>query len=131
VNVPADGSAVVGLGTDLVDVDRLRRALERTPQLAQRLFAPDELDYAHRHRDPAPHLAARFAAKEAVMKALGAGISDVAFTEIVVERAASGAPSLRLAGRAASLARERGVGTWHVSLTHTDAVAGATVVASA
>lgn len=123
--------AVVGVGTDLVEVDRLRAALERTPTLADRLFVAAELEYARRHRDPAPHLAARFAAKEAVMKALGAGIAEVAFTDVVVERAGSGAPSVRLVGRAAVRAEGLGVRGWHLSLTHTSSMAAATAVATA
>ena len=86
---------VVGVGTDLVDVDRVRRALERRPGLRTRLFTESEWAYATRHRDPHPHLAARFAAKEAVMKALGRGMSSMGFAEIEVVRDDSGAPSNR------------------------------------
>lgn len=120
---------VVGVGTDLVDVERLRSALGRQPGLEVRLFTGDERAYAARHRDPLPHLAARFAAKEAVMKALGCGFTTVRFDEIGVVRADDGCPSVVLSGRAALRAAELGAARWHVSLSHTDHVASAMVVA--
>lgn len=120
---------VVGVGTDLVDVDRVRRALERQPGLRTRLFTTAEWDYSARHRDPNPHLAARFAAKEAVMKALGRGMSSMGFAEIEVERDEHGVPSVVLHGAAAAVALERGVDRWHLSLSHTDTLAQAVAVA--
>jgi holo-[acyl-carrier protein] synthase len=123
--------AVVGLGVDLCEVDRMRRTLERTPGFADRAFTPAEQRYCRRARDPAERFAVRFAAKEAVLKALGAGIGACRLTDIEVERAASGAPSVRLHGAAADLAVERGVGAWHVSLTHTRTMAEAVVLALA
>jgi holo-[acyl-carrier protein] synthase len=120
---------VIGIGIDAVDVDRFRRALQRTPRLAERLFSPDEQAYASRQRDPSQRLAARFAAKEAVMKAMGVGLGAFAFRDVEIVRAESGAPALRLTGRAAALAVERGIATWRVSLTHTDQVAEAVAVA--
>ncbi len=123
--------AVVGVGTDLVEVDRFRRALERHPRMAERLFSVAEQEYAFRHRVPAPRLAVRFAAKEAVMKALGVGLWKFAFHDVEVVRRPGGAPGLTLTGRAAELAAERGAATWHLSLTHTDSMAMAVAVALA
>jgi holo-[acyl-carrier protein] synthase len=120
---------VVGLGTDLVEVDRMRRALARQPGLRTRLFTDAEWDYAARHHDPHPHLAARFAAKEAVMKSLGRGMSSMGFAEIEVARSSAGVPSVALSGRAASIARDSGVTGWHLSLTHTDLMAQAVAIA--
>jgi holo-[acyl-carrier protein] synthase len=122
-------AAVLGVGTDLVDVDRVRAALARRPGLRTRLFTDDEWAYAARHRDPHPHLAARFAAKEAVMKALGRGMSSMGFAEIEVVRDDHGAPSVALHGAAARVAAGAGVSDWHLSLTHTGALAHAVVVA--
>lgn len=122
---------MVGVGTDLVEVDRLRAALGRQEGLAARLFTDAERAYAERHRDPLPHLGARFAAKEAVMKALGVGMADVAFTDIEVVRTEGGRPEVALRGRAARRARESGVGAWHLSLTHTASLAQAVAVALA
>jgi holo-[acyl-carrier protein] synthase len=127
---------VAGIGIDAVDVGRFRAVLGRRPGLAERVFTEAErADSAHRG-DPAEHLAARFAAKEAVMKALGTGIGGFALRDVEVVRragagAAGGAPSLRLSDRAAALAARRGVGRWHVSLTHTKQFAMAVVLAEA
>ncbi len=118
-----------GLGTDVVDLDRFRAALERTPRLAERLFTPDERARAATRRDPVPTLAARFAAKEAVMKVLGVGLGAVAFPEIEVVAEPSGRPSLLLTGRAAALAAAAGVTSWHLSLSHSDLVAVAVAAA--
>lgn len=120
---------ILGLGTDLVEVARFRRALERRAALAERLFSDAERAYAARHRDPAKSLAARFGAKEAVMKALGVGLWRFRFRDVEVVRLASGEPTLRLDGRAAALAAERGVQSWMLSLTHTDTTAMAVAIA--
>lgn len=120
---------LVGLGTDLVEVARFRLAMERRERLPERLFSDDEREYAFRQYDPAKNLAARFGAKEAVMKALGVGLWKFAFRDVEVVRRKGGAPSIALYGRAASLAAERGVHAWHLSLTHTDTMAMAVAVA--
>ena len=121
--------SVIGIGVDLVDIERFRRSLERTPSMRTRLFTEVELAYVAPQADPVPSLAARFAAREAVMKALGVGLGAFGFHEAWVERASSGQPSLALSGRAAELAGEAGVVTWHLSLTHSDMTAAAYVIA--
>ncbi|MDJ0771005.1 MAG: holo-ACP synthase [Ilumatobacter sp.] len=120
---------MIGVGVDVVEIERFRRSLERTPTIRGRLFTPSELDYVAPQSDPVPSLAARFAAREAVMKSLGLGLGAFGFHDVWVERVASGAPSLAFAGRAAEIAAERGVRRWHLSLTHSDLVAVAYVVA--
>ena len=121
--------AVIGIGVDVVDIERFRRSLERTPSMRTRLFTAAELDYVAPQADPTPSLAARFAAREAVMKSMGLGLGAFGFHEVWVERQDSGAPFLRITGRAFELAEEAGVGRWHLSLTHSDLVAAAYVVA--
>lgn len=123
--------AVVGVGIDLVEVARMRAALERTPSMVARVFTDDEATDAGRGGDRAERLAARFAAKEAVLKALGSGLGSVPMTSIEVCRAESGAPAVRLHGAAADLATRLGVGALQVSMTHTASTAGAVVVAVA
>ncbi len=114
-----------GLGLDLVDIDRLERALARRPRLAARLFTAAELDFAAARRRPARHLAVRFAAKEAAIKALG---SPVAPRQVEIWGGGSTPPRLVLHGRAAELASRRGV-ELQVALTHTDDTAAAVVLA--
>ena len=125
---------IVGVGVDAVDVGRFRRVLDRTPGLATRCFTEGERSDAHGSADAVQSLAARFAAKEAVMKALGAGIGAFALTDVEVCRtsgtgATRHAPYLVLHGGAAEVAGARGARTFHLSLTHTDDVAIAFVVA--
>jgi len=120
---------LVGIGIDAVEIDRFRAVLARRPRLARRLFTDAEREYGARFRDPAPRLAARWAAKEAVMKALGVGIGSFAFCDVEVVSAPSGAPSLVLRGAAAALADRQGVSGWRLSLTHTDRTAEAVAVA--
>ncbi len=128
------GPGIVGVGVDAVSVARFRRLLERRPGFAGRCFTEVEQTDAGSSTDRAQSLAARFAAKEAVMKALGTGLGGFALTDVEVRRtegtdATRHAPYLVLHGSAASLAEAQGAGRFHVSLTHTDDVAIAFVVA--
>lgn len=120
---------MIGIGIDIVDIERFRISLARTPSMRTRLFTQVELDYVAPQSDQAPSLAARFAAREAVMKALGLGLGSFGFHDVWVERAVTGVPSLMVTGRAAELADVAGVTRWHLSLTHSDLVAAAYVVA--
>ncbi len=127
-------SPIVGVGVDAVDVARFRRLLDRRPRFAARCFTETEQSDATGSADAAQSLAARFAAKEAVMKALGTGIGAFALTDVEVCRttgagATRNAPFLVLRGTAADLAGAQGAGHFHLSLTHTDGVAIAFVVA--
>jgi holo-[acyl-carrier protein] synthase len=121
--------AVRGIGVDAVDIARFRESLDRTPSMLTRLFTATELDYVRPKADPVPSLAARFAAREAVMKAMGLGLGAFGFHEAWVDRADSGEPSLVVSGRAAEHAAARGITTWRLSITHTSLVAIAYVVA--
>jgi holo-[acyl-carrier protein] synthase len=120
---------MIGIGVDLCDVERMRAALARTPTLRDRLFTARERTYCDERRDPTERYAARFAAKEAVLKAMGLGIGACGWHEIEVARAESGAPSVLLHGHARELAEERGIGSWRLTMTHTHLVAEAIAVA--
>lgn len=120
---------MIGIGADLVDIDRFRAVMARTPALVERLFTPGERAYADRAADPAPRLAARFAAKEAALKALGLGLGGMPMAQIEVVRIDDGPPGLALHGRARSVARARGVDRWLVTISHTDRLAQAVVAA--
>ncbi len=113
-----------GVGIDLLEVERLERALERRPRLAERLFTDGERDYAASKARPLMHLAARFCAKEAVAKALGLTAWSFRDVEVV---ATDDAPEVRLSGSAARRAEALGVSP-SVSLTHTAGIAAAVAV---
>jgi holo-[acyl-carrier protein] synthase len=115
---------VLGVGLDLLDIERFERALARRPRLEERLFTDGERDYAAGRPRSGMHLAARFCAKEAVAKALG--LTGWSFRDVEVV-ATGAAPRVRLSGTAGRRADELGV-TASVSLTHTDTVAGAVAV---
>jgi holo-[acyl-carrier protein] synthase len=120
---------LIGIGMDLVDMGRFRRSLERTPGLKERLFRPGERAYADLRSDPTERYAVRFAAKEAVLKALGLGLGGAAMYDIEVVREPSGKPVLLLHGGAAKAASAAGVERWLLTLSHTDLFASATAVA--
>ena len=113
---------MTGVGLDLLEIDRLGRALERRPRLALRLFTEAEREFAAGRAEPARHLAARFCAKEAVAKALA--LRDGDWHDVEVVGGGDGPPAVRLAGRAAVRAAELGVAV-EVSLTHSKGMAGA------
>lgn len=121
---------IIGIGIDLVDLRRFAAFRTRWQGRGlDRLFTAGELEDCMARVDPVPSLAARFAAKEAFFKALGTGFGrGGAWTDVEVRRAATGAPTLSLSGRARLLARRRGVTRVHVSLTHSASAAGAQVV---
>jgi holo-[acyl-carrier protein] synthase len=121
--------SVVGVGIDLVDVGRLRSAMARRPGFATRVFTELERDTRATGSRVAERLAARFAAKEATMKALGVGLGAFALREVEVVVGEDGHPSLLLHGRARERARDLGVHSFAVSLSHTSTLASAVVVA--
>ena len=122
---------MLGIGTDLVDIDRFREVLTRTPSVAERMFRPGERAYAEQANDPAARLAARFAAKEATLKSLGLGLGGMNLADIEVVKHEDGRPELRLHGAAATVAAEAGAARFLLTISHTDTLAQATVVALA
>lgn len=122
---------VIALGLDLVEVSRVRDLLGRHGErFKERMFSAAEQDYCDGQAEPAMHYAARFAAKEAVAKALGTGFAEgVGWADIEVLRADNGQPSIALHHGAAERARQLGIGQVLVTLTHTKDAAAASVVA--
>jgi len=106
---------LTSVGLDIIEVDRMRQALRRRPRLAARLFTDRERAYCDRRADPAPHYAARFAAKEATAKALGRWLR---WQEVEVTHGAEGRPLLKLTGEAAALAHVAEGAHLLVSLSH-------------
>lgn len=121
---------IVGTGIDLTEIPRIQQSLDRYGQrFLNRVYTPAEQAYCLRKRKAAESLAARFAAKEAGAKALGTGISHgVSWLEIEVVREPSGRPTLVFHGRAAEFARRLAATRASLSLTHTDALAMASVL---
>lgn len=120
---------IKGLGVDIVEIDRMKEALRRHPRLRERVFSAEERAYCDRRNRPEVHYALRFAAKEAVLKALGTGFAGMSFKDVEVVRDAGGRPSPRLKGRAAEVASELGVVEMHLSLSYTHSTAVASAVA--
>ena len=121
----------VGLGVDIVEIERMKKILERRPRFSEQVFSAEERAYCDKTASPATHYAMRFAAKEAVVKALGTGFAQGVWVhDIEVERAKNGRPSVKLSGRALEVAEEQGIRELSLSMsyTHTDAVACAMAV---
>lgn len=121
----------VGLGVDIVEIARMRRVMERTPSFATKVFTEAERAYCESKANPTTYYAARFAAKEAVCKALGTGIlvDGMRMTDVEVVRDSRGKPTVALHGQAAARAKDQGVLDIPLSLTYTHSVAVANAVA--
>lgn len=120
----------VGLGVDIVEIARMKRILERTPSFASKVFSEEEREYCDGHVNPEVHYATRFAAKEAVLKALGTGFSEgIGVRDVEVKRNSKGKPIVHLYGRAREVADELGVRELPISLSYTHAEAVACAMA--
>lgn len=121
--------AIVGLGTDIVEIRRIEQSLARTPRLSERILTEVEREFFALHRQPARYLAKRFAAKEAAAKALGTGIAKgVSFLDFTVSNDVLGRPVLTLSGAALARAEQLQVSAIWLSLTDEQAYASATVI---
>ena len=111
---------IVGIGTDLAVIARMRHMVARwDDRFLRRVFTEGEIAYCRRRRDPIPHFAARFAAKEATLKAIGTGLAmGIRWQELEVRRERGGAPTMELYGRCRDIARARGGERVLLSLTH-------------
>ena len=121
---------ILGLGTDIVEVARIASSfLQHGEKFLNRVLLPDEIAYCLQHRQPAPFIAVRFAAKEAIAKAFGTGIgAQLGWLDIEIFRRESGEPCVVLHGNGEKLFSERGVKKLHISLTHTENYAVATAI---
>ncbi|MBT2506335.1 holo-ACP synthase [Streptomyces sp. ISL-98] len=119
---------IIGVGIDVAEIERFKASLERTPQMAERLFLASELNLPSGERRGVASLAARFAAKEALAKALGAP-AGLHWTDAEVYVEDSGQPRLRVSGTVLARAEALGVRSWHVSLSHDAGIASAVVIA--
>lgn len=121
---------IFGLGVDIVQISRMVKALERTPKLSERILTSQEQQEFQKSADPARFLAKRFAAKEAVVKALGTGIGQgVGWQQIQIEKSSLGRPIVLLTGEAQGHAHALGVKFWHLSYSDEKEYVVATVIA--
>ncbi|MGI6224942.1 MAG: holo-ACP synthase [Peptococcales bacterium] len=119
---------IIGIGTDIVEIDRLKKAIENRPKMVERVFTRIEIDYSEAIGNIYTSLAARFAAKEAVAKALGTGFRNFKWQDIEVYNDNLGKPGINIYGKALEKAQELGVARIFVSLSHCRDYAVATVV---
>jgi holo-[acyl-carrier protein] synthase len=121
---------ILGLGTDIVEVSRIKRVFDRFGnQFLNRILLPSEVAYCLAHKNPAPYLAARFAAKEAVAKAFGTGVgAELGWRDIEIAKKPNGEPYVILHSAAATLLAKRGGNTIFISLSHTEHFATATAL---
>ena len=113
---------IIGTGVDLVEIERFRKVIERLKdRFILRVFTPGEHQFCKEHRDPVPHYAVRFAAKEAVFKALGTGwAKGVTWLDVEVRRERLDAPAVVLSGEAQRLSTAKGASLVHLSLSHSE-----------
>ena len=120
---------IYGIGTDIIEVSRIMKVMEQDIGFREKIFSEEEIRYCESKRNKYQHYAARFAAKEAWMKAFGTGWRDgIRFIEIEVVHDSLGKPLIRLDGRARELANNAGVGEIHLTLSHIREVANAMVI---
>src|SRR5262249_31229431 len=121
---------VVSLGTDLIENARIGEVYKRHPdRFMDRVLTANEQAYVRRMREPLPHIAGRFAAKEAVFKVLGTGWrGGIAWTDVEVVNTSGGQPMVRLSGTCAEIARQKKIGTILISISHTRLYAAATAI---
>ena len=119
---------ITSIGTDLIEIVRIQRAIEKNPHFMERVYTANEIAYCRRKKNAWQSFAARFAAKEAVSKAFGTGIGPVGLMEIEILNAENGQPKVVLHGKALQLAADRNIQRVHISLSHSEAYAMATAV---
>ena len=121
---------ILGLGTDLVEIARIASSFtQHGDKFLNRVLLPEEIEYCLGHRQPAPFIAVRFAAKEAVAKAFGTGIgAELGWLDMKICRRETGAPFVELLGRGEKLFAARGAKQLHLSLTHAEHYAAATAI---
>jgi len=120
---------IFGIGTDIIEVERIRGFISKGDAFKQRVFTAQEITYSDSFRDPAPFYAARFSAKEAFVKALGTGFSGgIGFNQIEVYHVELGKPEIRLTGKAKEVAEQKGITKIYVSISHVKDWANAVVV---
>lgn len=120
---------IYGVGTDIVEIDRIKKAMDRFPKFIERLFSVEELAYLESKALKPQHVAGGFSAKEAVLKSMGTGLRNFKWKEIEIVRDMKGKPFVRLNGKAKDYADDNYIGDIHISISHCRDFATATAVA--
>ncbi len=123
--------AIAGHGVDVVEIERIKDMIQRHGEhFLHRCFTMGEADYCREHHDSTIHFAGRFAAKEAIVKALGTGFRGrIAWTDMEILPDSKGKPVLRLTGHTATMSEQAGITAWHISISHTAYTAFASAIA--
>lgn len=111
---------IIGIGTDIVEIERIKNAMNRKNGFLKKIFTEQEIEYLKRRNMRPEYVAGRFAAKEAVSKALGTGFRGFEFKDIVIEKTALGKPIVTLKGKAKKIAQKNGNHKIHLSISHTN-----------
>lgn len=119
---------IFGVGTDLIEIDRIRQAIEKNPRFLEKVYTEAEISYCQRKKNPWQSFAARFAAKEAVSKAMGTGLGRIGLHDIEIVQKPSGQPQVVCHGAAEAFLLEHGLGNVHISLSHSAQFAIATAI---
>lgn len=122
---------IFGIGTDIIEIKRVKRAMSRNPKFVERLFTEQEMEYYRKKDMKAQHIAGGFSAKEAVLKALGTGLRGFRWKDIEIIRGPVGKPIVRFGGNVRRFMEDNGIGTIHVTISHSKDFATATAIAEA
>jgi holo-[acyl-carrier protein] synthase len=120
---------IFGIGTDIIEIKRVEKAISRSPKFVEKLFTEQELEYYKKKNMKAHHIAGGFSAKEAVLKALGTGLRGFKWKDIEVLRGSVGKPIVRFGGNVKQFMEDNGIGLIHVTISHSKEFATATAVA--
>lgn len=119
---------IIGVGTDIIEVKRIRAAIAKNERFVTRVYTPAEIAYCQQKSRPELSFAARFAAKEAVSKAFGTGIGKIGWLDMEITNEQSGQPIVHLSGKCAMIAQEKRIKAIHLTLSHTEEYAVATAI---
>ncbi len=120
---------IFGIGTDIIEIKRIMKAISKSPGFAERLFTDQEMEYYKGRNMKAQHIAGGFSAKEAVLKALGTGLKGFRWKDIEILRDSAGKPVVRFGGNVRQFIADNGIGVMHVTISHSKNFATATAVA--
>lgn len=120
---------IFGIGTDIIEIKRIKKAISQNPKFAERLFTEQELEYYRKKDMKAQHIAGGFSAKEAVLKALGTGLRGFRWKDIEILRGSAGKPIVRFGGSVKQFIEDNGIGIIHVTISHSRDFATAAAVA--